>query len=174
MNRDVALRRTLGALGALAAWLLSPPALRAQQTELTGDWFLTLNEGRALHTGILTIERSGGALVAFVDGGPASLKVEGDAIALDFDTRDGGGQLLSYSLQGRVDGNEIKGELTPPLDAPKGTWHAARHVVPPPAPPKPPLAFFPSPRDPPPPPPAYTLPLPPVPQRPPPPPPRLL
>ena len=41
------------------------------------------------------------------------------------------------TLHGRVEGNELKGELTPPLNAPKGTWHAARHVVPPPAPPKP-------------------------------------
>jgi hypothetical protein len=136
MNRVAVPRCALGALVALAATLLSPAAL-AQQTALTGDWFLTLNESRALHTGILTIERSGGALVAFVDGGPASLEVDGDAITLIFDTRDGGGQLLSYTLRGVLEDNVLKGELTPPLDAPKGTWHASRHVVPPPAPPKP-------------------------------------
>jgi hypothetical protein len=136
VNRAVARHRTLGALAGAAAALLSSVAL-AQTAELAGDWFLTLEERRALHTGILTIEHSGGALVAFVDGGPASLEVEGDAIALAFDTRDGGGQLLSYALQGRVAGSELKGELTPPLGAPKGTWHAARLVVPPPAPPKP-------------------------------------
>ena len=136
MNRVVPQRSASAALAMIAACLVSPVAL-AQQAELTGDWFLTLNERRAVHTGILTIERAGGALVAFVDGGPASLAVEGEAIALDFDTRDGGGQLLSYTLHGRIDGNELKGELTPPLNAPKGTWHAARHVVLPAAPPKP-------------------------------------
>jgi hypothetical protein len=136
VRRGLSSHRTLGALAALGATLLSPVAL-AQTTELAGDWFLTLNERRAVHTGILTIERSGGALLAFVDGGPASLEVKGDAIALEFDTRDGGGQLLSYMLQGRIDGNELEGELTPPLNAPQGTWHATRHVVLPPTSPKP-------------------------------------
>lgn len=136
MKRAAPLRHALCVLAALGAALLAPAAL-AQRAELTGDWFLTLNERRAVHTGILTIERSNGALVAFVDGGPASLEVDGDAIALDFDTRDGGGQLLRYVLNGRVEDDRLAGELTPPLDAPKGTWHAVRHVVPPAAPPKP-------------------------------------
>jgi hypothetical protein len=126
----------LGMLAALGAALL-PMAALAQQPELVGDWFLTLNERRAVHTGSLTIERSGDALVAFVDGGPASFEIDGDAITLDFDTRDGGGQLLRYTLQGRIEGDELGGELTPPLNAPKGRWHAGRYVVPPPAPPKP-------------------------------------
>jgi hypothetical protein len=124
------------ALAALAAALLANVAL-AQQAPLAGDWFLTLNERRAVHTGILTIEPSGDALVAFVDGGPASLELDGGALTLEFDTRDGGGQHLRYLLRGRTHGDRLEGELTPPLDAPKGTWHAVRHAVPPPAPPKP-------------------------------------
>ena len=58
-------------------------------------------------------------------------------IELEFDTRDGGGQLLSYQLNGRIEGDGLGGVLTPPLNAPQGTWRATRHVVPPPAPPKP-------------------------------------
>jgi hypothetical protein len=126
----------LGVVAALAAALL-PAVAVAQRAELAGDWFLTLNEGRSRHTGILTIERSGDALVGFVDGGPAALEVDGKTIALDFDTRDGGGQLLGYVLRGSIENDELAGELTPPLNAPKGTWHAARYVVPPPTPPKP-------------------------------------
>jgi hypothetical protein len=133
VNGAASLHRTLAALGAA---LLSNIAL-AQQAQLVGDWFLTLNERRAEHTGILTIERAGGALVAFVDGGSASLELDGDALTLEFDTRDGGGQHLRYLLHGRMRGDTLEGELTPPLDAPKGTWRAVRHVVPPPAPPKP-------------------------------------
>jgi hypothetical protein len=45
--------------------------------------------------------------------------------------------LLRYTLNGSIEGGELEGELTPPLNAPKGTWHAARYVVPPAAPPKP-------------------------------------
>ena len=104
---------------------------------LVGEWFLTLNERRAVHTGILTIEAKDGGLVAFVDGGPATLELVDGKIELEFDTRDGGGQLLSYALKGRVDGDGLEGMLTPPLNAPQGTWHAERHAVPPPAPPKP-------------------------------------
>ena len=130
-----AAQRAVDIVAALLTLLLSAAAV-AQPAQLVGDWFLTLNERRAAHTGILTIERAGGDLAAFVDGGPATLEISGDAIELTFDTRDGGGQLLSYELHGRLDGNELKGELTPPLNAPKGTWHAARYSVPPAAPPK--------------------------------------
>ena len=62
--------------------------------------------------------------MAFVDGGPATLEHDDGAIALGFDTRDGGGQLLRYALVGRMDGDELKGALTPPLDAPQGSWRA--------------------------------------------------
>jgi hypothetical protein len=123
-------------LVALAA-ALALPAATAQPSTLVGDWFLTLEERRASHTGTLTIEEHDGGLVAFVDGGPAALEHVDGAIALEFDTRDGGGQLLRYSLHGRVDGDELRGVLTPPLSAPQGTWRAVRHVVRPPAEPKP-------------------------------------
>lgn len=129
-------RRAIGVFAALYA-LLSLPAALAQPSELVGDWFLTLNQGRSVHTGILTIESGSGGLVAFVDGGPASFEVRSGNIELSFDTRDGGGRELLFELRGRIEGGELAGELVPPLDAPKGTWHAARYVVPPPAAPKP-------------------------------------
>jgi hypothetical protein len=135
VSRSIVRRRAFGALLAAYAALFLPAAL-AQQT-LVGDWFLTLTERRAVHTGILTIEAADGGLAAFVDGGPTSFKVVDGAIELTFDTRDGGGQLLSYSLQGRANGAELEGVLTPPLGAPPGTWRAERHVVPSPAPPQP-------------------------------------
>jgi hypothetical protein len=125
-------RSVLVALGVL----LSLPAC-AQQSALVGEWFLTLDERRAVHAGTLTIESKDGSLVAFVDGGPATFKHVDGTIELEFDTRDGGGQLLSYTLAGRVDGDELSGILTPPLNAPQGSWRAARHIVPPPAPPSP-------------------------------------
>ncbi len=127
------LPRFIACFAAVAA--LAPTAF-AQQT-LVGDWLLSLNERRAVHTGILTIEAKDGGLVAFVDGGPSTFTVNDGAIALEFDTRDGGGQLLSYALNGRVNGDRLEGALTPPLSAPQGTWHAERYAVPPPTPPKP-------------------------------------
>jgi hypothetical protein len=126
----------LSRLGAFVAVASLAPAAFAQQA-LVGDWLLTLNERRAVHTGILTIEAKDGGLVAFVDGGPSTFSVNDGAIALEFDTRDGGGQLLSYSLNGRVSGDKLEGALRPPQNAPQGTWHAERYAVPPPAAPKP-------------------------------------
>jgi hypothetical protein len=106
-----------------------PLAASAQSEPLVGDWFLTLKERRAVHTGILTIEPTEHGLAAFVDGGPSSFDITDGTIELKFDTRDGGGQLLEYALRGRIERGEMAGELTPPLDAPAGTWHAKRHIV---------------------------------------------
>lgn len=128
-------RRVPVAVLALGAALFLPAAFA--QPSLVGDWFLTLNERRAVHTGILTIERTADGLAAFVDGGPSSFDVTDGTIDLKFDTRDGGGQLLEYTLRGRVEGGEMTGELTPPLNAPAGTWHAKRHAEPAPQPPRP-------------------------------------
>jgi hypothetical protein len=128
--------RVLGLLVAAGA-ALSVSTVWAQQSALVGDWFLTLEERRAVHTGTLTIESNDRGLVAFVDGGPATLEHGDGAVAIEFDTRDGGGQLLRYVLSGRVDGDELRGALTPPLDAPQGSWRAVRHAPPPPAAPRP-------------------------------------
>ncbi len=122
-------------IGLALSWIHAAVAQEPEQ--LVGDWFLTLTERNAVHTGILTIERGGSAVVAFVDGGPASFQITGGNIDLTFDTRDGGGQLLEYKLNGRANGDALEGVLTPPLNAPQGRWHAQRHVTPPPAPPKP-------------------------------------
>jgi hypothetical protein len=128
--------RTHGALLAVAGALLAPSAL-AQRADIAGDWFLTLNEQRAVHTGILTIEETGGTPVAFVDGGPASLAHSDGKIELEFDTRDGGGRELVYKLAGSVKNGVLEGVLTPPLAAPAGTWRAVRRSTPPAAAPKP-------------------------------------
>jgi hypothetical protein len=123
--------------GIAALGIALPLAALAQPSSLIGDWLLTLNERRATHTGILTIEPSGDALVAFVDGGPATFSFVDGAIELEFDTRDGGGQLLSYKLNGRAAHDKLEGELTPPLDAPKGSWLAERRATQPAVPPQP-------------------------------------
>jgi hypothetical protein len=109
----------------------------AQQPALSGEWFLTLIDQGTVHTGILSIETVGDVLTAYVDGGPGSIAVVEDSIRLEFDTRDGGGRLLSYVLNGRWTDQTMAGVLTAPLDAPSGSWNADRYVEPRPTPPKP-------------------------------------
>ena len=125
-----------GALLVLGAGFCATASAQTSET-LAGDWLLTLEERNAVHTGLLTLEPAGSGLSAFVDGGPAAIELRNGTIALEFDTRDGGGQLLKFALRGQVDGDRLEGVLTPPLDAPEGRWHAERYVVPPAAPPKP-------------------------------------
>lgn len=95
---------------------------------LGGDWLLTLDLGRTSHSGVLQFEYSGTGIVAFVDGGPVALTIDGGSLELeiDIDTRDGGGRLLNYHLSGSRSDGTLSGELEPPLDAPAGTWRAER------------------------------------------------
>ncbi len=124
---------------ALAGLLLIGVATAAQgqSDALVGDWRLSVQEQRALHTGMLTIERSKDGLAAFVDGGPAELTLDAKGLTLAFDTRDGGGQLLTYALEGRLEGKDLRGNLTSASTGAPGTWHAERYSAPPPLPPKP-------------------------------------
>jgi hypothetical protein len=103
------------------------PIVTAQTSlDLVGQWLLRLEDGNAVHSGILEIEREGNALQAFVDGGPAVLEVDANRVGLEIDTRDGGGRLLSYALTGTLEAGAMAGVLQPPLDAPAGRWHAER------------------------------------------------
>lgn len=114
-----------------------PLTALAQNAELEGDWRLTLTLGDVETTGVLSFEREGAELAAYVDGGPVPLTVDGDRIALTIDYRDGGGRLLAYELKGAIGGATLEGILTPPLDAPPGTWRAvpaSAHAAAPPAP----------------------------------------
>ena len=88
--------------GLAIALLSAPLGALAQHSGLEGDWRLTLEEGNAPSTGILTFERAAQGLVAFVDGGPVPLTLDGNDVAFDIDYRDGGGRLLIRHLAGSL------------------------------------------------------------------------
>lgn len=123
-------KRLLTAPGAIAILALAlPHAATAQSADvLVGEWLLTLNDQDREHTGVLQFETADAGLTAYVDGGPVDFSVSGNAIELEIDTRDGGGRLLSYRLTGTWSRDALGGTLEPPLDAPQGTWRAARIV----------------------------------------------
>lgn len=115
----------------------SQPADPLTIDTLQGDWFLTLDLGETNHTGVLQFEPAGESIVAFVDGGPAMLAIDGANLELEIDTRDGGGRLLSYQLTGTLNDGRLSGPLRPPVDAPEATWHAERLGARPELPPDP-------------------------------------
>jgi len=95
----------------------------AASAQISDQWLLTINHsGERL--GILTVEGSGNAQQAYVDGGPIAMTVHGNAITMTMDYRDGGGRLLSREITGTIDGNRMSGTLTAPHDGSTGTWRA--------------------------------------------------
>jgi hypothetical protein len=94
--------------------------------QVEGDWQLTLTEPGGYHTGLLTIERTGSGLSAFVDGGPVPIEIDGDEIEMTLDYRDGGGRYLERYLSGRIEGAHIAGTIRFSLGTSEGTWRAER------------------------------------------------
>jgi hypothetical protein len=123
--------------------LLAFPVLAADD-EFVGKWDLTLLEGRMVKEGLLDIRESGDGLIAYVEGGPVPLVVEGDTIEFGIDDRKTtGGSLVRY-LRGKLENGELSGEYGPEHEAtaqelalcerlplactvPTGTWKATRH-----------------------------------------------
>ncbi len=104
----------------------------AQQSALVGDWFLTLDERRAVHTGTLTIESNDGSLVAFVDGGPGHVQARRrhDRARVRHARRRRPAAAVTRSAAAWT-ATSSSGVLTPPLDAPQGTLarRAARRAA---------------------------------------------
>lgn len=121
------------------------PALAAEH--FIGKWDITLIQGRFTMEGLLEIRSGDGGLVAFVEGGPVRLSVDGDEIAFSMDDRTATGMPFTRYLTGSLSAGAIGGnfgpEQTPPDDirslcerlplacpAPTGTWTAVPHVPP--------------------------------------------
>jgi len=102
----------------------SMASAQSVDARLRGNWTLTLELGDTTHYGLLEVEDDD----AFVDGGPIDLNVTGDRVTMEFDTRDGGGRLLSYRLTGQIADGALSGTVQPPLNAPAGRWEAVTFV----------------------------------------------
>ncbi len=101
--------------------LLSATVASAQ---ITGQWLLIINHGGE-RLGILTVEEHQGRLEGYIDGGPIDLSLQGSAIDMTVDYRDGGGRLLSRHFTGTVNGDSMRGTLEAAHDGSTGTWTAS-------------------------------------------------
>jgi hypothetical protein len=122
------MRRGVSTLFLLAALVIIQLSCAAQDSDITGDWLLTLYE-RQTHTGILTLEQGEAGIAAYVEGGPVPITINADEIRFELDYRDGGGRYLVRKLSGKINGNVMEGELTLPLGAEAARWQAERIVV---------------------------------------------
>jgi hypothetical protein len=117
----------------------------AAEEDFVGQWDLTIVQGRTAKEGLLDIRQGDSGLIAYVEGGPVSLIVDGNNIEMGVDDRKTrGGRMVRY-LRGHLDNGSITGEFGPdheptaeetsicermPLacTVPTGTWSAVRHV----------------------------------------------
>ena len=111
--------------------LLAPVALFANPT-FEGDWMLDVRpDGGAALRGVLQIESEGDGWVAFVEGGPAPLQIDGRSISVDIDSRDIRGFVFILRLKGEMTDSGLNGSFDVVADAPvsfaPGEWSAVRH-----------------------------------------------
>ena len=133
---------SLGVFGLAAMGLQPLPA--AGQDGFAGEWMLSIDQGRGAMTGLLELASAGGGFVGHVEGGPVSVRIEGNRIELGVDDRTGAGERYVRLLTGERNGDFMEGRFGPeepsrfcldfPLscDEPTGTWQAERVVSTPP------------------------------------------
>jgi len=113
--------------------LISPRAF-AQDNSLVGEWELVLQQGRGQSMGYLRIEQTADGLAAYLQGGPALMKLNGNEITLEVDWRDGFDLTQIAVLTGSVEQDTMSGDYGPGDSGsffggdpvPPGTWSATR------------------------------------------------
>lgn len=107
------------------------PAAHADEADFLGRWLFYIDQQIVgFSYGTLEIERADGEIAAYIDGGPAPISIEDDAIALDFDWDDGGGTVYLSKLEGTQSDGRISGEVRRG-DEEVGTWRATPQPTPP-------------------------------------------
>ncbi len=100
---------------------------------LEGDWMIELKPKGAPIIGLLQLERDGDNWQAFVEGGPAPVRIDGDDIEVAIDSRDIRGFVFVMRLTGKIDGDQIAGTYTVESEArvnvSDGTWQGARYAA---------------------------------------------
>ena len=102
----------------------------ADERDFAGDWMIQLVDGQRTLVGLLELERVDGAWRAHLEGGPARVDIDGDAITVYADSRDVRGFVFDRKLVGRLEGERIEGTYTQEGAAAQkeagGPWRAER------------------------------------------------
>lgn len=101
------MRRLLPALLIVAA-----PFAAADESEFAGIWTLNVQIPAEPLVGLLEIEKGDDGWIAWVEGGPAPVEIDGDSIALYVDARDRQGFRFQRKLAGVLERGTISGTLT--------------------------------------------------------------
>lgn len=118
-------RRVAVAIAALAS-------AQVAGADFEGVWQVSLTDRTRTLVGVLEIERADEQWVAYLEGGPARIQIDGDDITVWADSRDVRGFVFDRKLVGRMRGGEIEGTYTQEGAAAQkesgGPWRATRTV----------------------------------------------
>ena len=84
----------------------------ADESDFRGQWTLNVQVPAEPLVGLLEIEKRDGEWIAWVEGGPAPVRIDGDAIELYVDARDRQGFRFQRRLNGVLENDRISGRLT--------------------------------------------------------------
>ncbi len=95
-----------------AALLLLASIASADETDFAGRWTLHVQIPAEPLVGLLELEQSDGGWIAWVEGGPAPVTIDGDTIELFVDARDRQGFRFQRKLDGTLEDGRMSGTLT--------------------------------------------------------------
>ena len=85
----------------------------AADADFVGEWDLSVRQGRMNIEALLTIRESDDGLIAYVEGGPAPLMIDGNQIEFGVDDRKTrGGSMVRY-FRGALEDGRMTGEFGP-------------------------------------------------------------
>jgi len=117
----------------LAQFFLLLTLANATERDFEGRWRLSLQDQKRTLVGVLEIERDGDELVAYLEGGPADIEIDGNNIVLLADSRDVRGFVFNRRMAGTLDGDVMTGTYSQEGDAAQkespGPWHAEREQL---------------------------------------------
>ena len=110
--------------------MLAVPLIGSAEAE--GIWTLSVTDGDRTLRGTLEIEKSQNGFNAFLEGGPATVELEGDTITIVADSRDIRGFIFNRRMTGKIGDNHMSGTYVQEGEAAQkedgGPWHAIRQA----------------------------------------------
>lgn len=105
MRRIISLLLALAAFDAGCAW--------SANSDFAGDWMIELTQRGRIQNGLLQITEADGKLVAYVEGGPIRIIVDGNGIEMGIDDWTGGSMPFERYFRGTLENGVMRGDFGP-------------------------------------------------------------
>ena len=113
----------------ILAGFLANAALAAE-SDFEGRWRLSVTDQQRTLVGLLEVEKTDSGLTAYLEGGPATIEVDGNTVVITADSRDVRGFVFDRRMVGELDDGVMSGTYTQEGAAAQkedpGPWRAER------------------------------------------------